>query len=218
MLNTPHLATQATYDSVAEYLDNRNIGMAVAGADKGTPWQASVNNGVAILEINGALTYRASAMEAMCGGMSYETLYSRYMSVVEAGATTVVMQMGSGGGQAVGVFDVSTMIRQHATDNNISLITYVDTICASACFAIGCIADEVIMASDASIGSCGVVIALRNDAEKQKADGITTQYVYSGKNKIGKDAEGQFTEEFLADMQANCDALYERLCEDVAMY
>lgn len=217
--NTPLLATQALFDSVTKYLDSRNTNMAIkTDGSKPTPWQADVNNGVAILDVAGALTYRATSMEAMCGGMSYETLYSRYMSSVEAGANTVVFSMASGGGSAMGVFDVSTMIRQHATDNNIKLLTYVDELCASACFAIGAISDEVIIAPDATIGSVGVVMALRDTSEQDKKEGVSTLYIYEGENKIPFDAEGKFTDAFKAGMQAKCAALYNTFTEHIAMY
>ena len=96
------------------------------------------------------------------------------------------------------------------------LVGYVDGMAASAAYGLMAAMHEVVMNPMAEAGSIGVVVQLMNFSKLEKNMGIERQYVYAGDSKVPFDKEGEFTEEFLADIQGRVDALYQDFIGHVA--
>lgn len=209
LYSTPHLITPQGFSFVEEYLNKRNLGDFEDDEDvEDNPKKKMSVNGVGFINISGPLTYRPVVTLCGGGGTNYQGIISQAEDLVSEGVKTIVLNIDSGGGEAFGVFSAASKVRKLADENGIRILSYVDGTAASAAYVWASISDEIIAHEDSRLGSIGVVIALCNNAEQLKKEGITRKFVYSGENKIPFDESGDFREEFIADLQASVDKLY----------
>ena len=138
--------------------------------------------------------------------------------MAEAGIKTVVMDLDSGGGQGYGAFECANELRKLCDDNGIKLFAYNDGCMASACYALGCVADEVISNPYADSGSIGVLVALVNDSKAMDQAGLARTFITAGASKVPFEADGSWREGFLADIQSKVDALYEDFVSHVCTH
>lgn len=221
LYDTPHLISEASLSRIMQLLEDRNNGsfeLAIKDTSKNKKRNLAYNSdtGVGVISITGPLTY--IEYEALCGeaNASYQQIRSEFNMMVDQGANTVVLDIDSPGGEAYMAFETANYIKQKASENNVKIISYVDGIAASAAYALASIADEVIVNPMAEVGSIGVVVKLRNVNKAMKEMGIEDTYVYAGKSKIPFNSEGEFSEEFLNDIQTKVNVLYEEFASHVA--
>lgn len=170
-----------------------------------------------VLDIQGVLTYRSGEIDAECNEMvSYESLKRQTEKMVDLGVERIVMMQDSSGGAAYGLFAAASYIKKLARDNNISLVSYVDGVSYSASYGLSVIADELIVNPQAGVGSVGVVVALYNDTKMLENAGLSRQFVFAGDNKIPFDKDGDFTEQFISDLQKSVDKTYKSFVSHVA--
>lgn len=224
--NKPQLVTAEAFEQYLSYLEDRNSGVYDAAIelnklskksdDNDEDDYVDVENGYAVLHIDGPLTYQPTLFQMLCGGMSYATLEKQVASAIKQGASTIILDSDSPGGEAYGCFETAQDIRKMADAANVKLVAYVDGIAASACYGLISAAHEIIMNPDAEAGSIGVVTRLTNTNGKDKKEGKETTYIYAGNSKIPFDKDGQFREEFIADLQSKVDRLYSKFVAHVS--
>lgn len=225
LYGVPHLVNKQSFNSITSYLNNRNVmGMKLIPSpmadDESEPEEQPDDlddiNGVGIINISGPLTYKSTGWEAMCGGCSYEDILEQAEELIEAGCNSIVMVMDSGGGEAYGVFESANTLRSMCDNAGIPLYAYVDGCAASACYALACVADEIICNPYADVGSIGVLVCLYDTSKQDEMEGIKHIYVTAGKEKIPYNEDGSFKKEFLDDLQYKVDFLYEEFCSHVS--
>lgn len=222
LCNRPQLISPITLGSVLHYLEARNSGgkeMRLT-TNKVEPRRPMLDrtSGVGLVAIEGALTnipYTPECGEESC---SYYSLTSDIQALIGEGINTLVLDIDSGGGEAYGCFEAANEVRQLANDNNVKIIAYVDGLAASAAYAWAAIADEIVVNPMAEVGSIGVVVQLMNTIKAERQIGLERTFVYAGDSKIPFDAEGNFTESFIADLQAGVDFFYQEFIEHVALH
>lgn len=219
--NTPHLMAHSQFTEVLEYLHLRNEGlveMAVAGGRERDARSLAYNpdTRIGLLAIEGPLTYLE--YEPMCGAepTSYQKLESEAAAMLKAGATRLVFDVDSGGGEAYSMMETARNIRRMADEHGAKIYAYVDGMSASAAYGLSVIADEIIANPMAEVGSIGVVVSLANYSEAEKKFGLERSFIFAGDSKVPYDADGKFTEAFLADIQAKVDDLYVSFVSHVA--
>lgn len=213
LTNTPHLIEAHALDRIVSLIEDRNNGvyeLAIMGSDmkeNRTP-QYNEDTGVGIISIDGPLTY--ISYSGMCGeeGCSYQQVQEDFDTLLSLGATTIVLDCDSPGGEAYGTFETGQYLRSQADANGINLIGYSDGCSASAGYALLSSAHVVVTNPYSELGSLGVVVQLTNVNKALQNAGIERSYVFAGTNKVPFDAEGAFTEEFIADLQSKVDNLY----------
>lgn len=220
--NNPQLIDLGTFEDIFSYLEDRNVGnIELADQSK----QLNINSeevsynqdtGVGWIDVSGPLT--KLQYQPMCGSAptSYQSIEAQFDVLVAAGAKTIVLGIDSPGGEASGVFELGRYMRKHADTNQIKLIAYVDDLAASAGYALASSAHEIILNPSAEAGSIGVVIKLRNTNKQKKMEGVEESFVYAGDNKIPFDANGDFTKEFIDDLQLKVDVLYQEFTSYVS--
>jgi ClpP class serine protease len=216
--NIPALITEDSLREIVSYLENRTEPSAGIKNDPSAQKQMTMTDTMAVIPISGALTYETTFMGALCGMTSYQGLISDVEKAAKAGIKTFVFDADSGGGQAYAMMDTANRIRKRVDDVGGRIITYVDGTCASACFGLAAISDEIIAHPDSRTGSVGVVVKLVNDSKAQIEKGFKTSYITSAKSKVPFDAEGDFKEDFLADIQSQVDELHTEFASHVAGY
>ena len=172
---------------------------------------------VGTLEIKDTLVNREGQLNADCMELtSYEGLKKTFKAQVDEGISHCVLMFDSGGGEAYGCFEASAYVKKLAKENGVKLTAYVDGMSASASFAWTCIADEIIANPMSQVGSVGVVVQLYNNNQMLKNIGIERSFVYAGGNKIPFDADGDFTEKFINDLQESVNKSYDKFVSHVA--
>lgn len=201
ILNEPQLATIDTVNEVMEYLELRNIRDEIKLAElqmkmrKAQPMAFidspltnnnlaySIDGSIAQVNITGALSHKATSMEAICGARSYQSILADFKHLSEDKAVkTIVMNIDSGGGEATGAFEAAREIRSLSKGKR--LIAFVDSLAASAAYALASIADEIVATVDAKLGSIGVVLPMMNYKEKLDKEGVKFLPIFAGKHKV----------------------------------
>ncbi len=221
LYNKPHLISPEAFSVINNYLEMRNSGvLALAGVEtvSANLDKPSKEGKVGIINVHGSLTNKP--VESLCGatGTSYQGLLNQMTELVGVGCTTIVLDISSGGGEAFNVFQTADAVRKMADDNDVYMISYVQDCAASAAYALCVASDEVIAHPQGVVGSIGVLVALQNNSKAIEKMGITRSFVTAGANKIPFDANGEFREEFIQDLQTQVDELYELFCEHVSDY
>lgn len=212
LYETPHLISPQGFSFVEDYLTKRNLSDWYNDDEPSAPKEPELKlvGDIGFVDISGPLTYRP--VKTMCseGGSNYQTIVQNFSELIEAGAKTIVMSVSSPGGEAFGAFVSAAKVRKMVDEAGVKIVARVEEMAASAAYIWTCIADEVVVHEDARIGSIGVVIALQNDSEYYKKNGVERTFVYAGENKIPFKDDGSFREEFIADLQSGVDKLYEK--------
>lgn len=224
LYNRPHLVDKQTFESVAGYLRTRNSGLMVPipndSPEEGDNSSSDMDMeaGVGVINITGPLTYKTTGWEALCGGYSYEMLLEDTEEMLEAGIKTIVLMADSGGGEAYGCFESTDEFRKMLDDAGAACYGYIDGIAASAMYGIICACDTVTINPYGQAGSIGVLICLYNDSEAMKMEGIQRTFVTDGTDKVPFDAEGQFKDSFIEDLQTQVTALGDDFRAHVSKY
>jgi ClpP class serine protease len=215
------LISRDAFQSVSTYLNSRNAGLLTFPDDSKQaekPPSFDTNAGIGVLTVRGSLTYRASGWEALCGGYSYESLMADATEMVEAGIKTIIIDADSGGGEAYGCFETADEFSAMCAANGVKTYGYVDGTAASAMYGLICVCDEVVANPFAEVGSIGVLIALMNDSEYLKKEGIERIFITDGTEKVPFADDGSFREGFIEDLEARCAELGDAFRSHVSSY
>ncbi|ELL4667511.1 S49 family peptidase [Vibrio fluvialis] len=225
ILSKPVLSTPELYQTAIDVLTDKELRKQYAAADNSLFKTNNMVldkleqiNGVEVLNIEGALTYKSTGLNMLCGGTSYQGLQADFEKYASQGIKKVVLLADSSGGESFGCFSTAKAIKNLAIKNNMKLIGFVDGIAASACYALMSICDEIYATEDSQVGSIGVVCRLMNDSQKLKNEGLERTFVYAGKSKIPFTPDGSFSESFIADLQASVDETYNTFVNHVTEY
>lgn len=221
--NKPHLIESTAFDDLLAYLENRNDGYfeklsveAKEFANQTSRERVSVENGNAIIPVQGPLSYKFTAISALCGMSTYQQLESDVAEAISQGAERIALDLDSGGGEAYHTFETAQLIRDMCDENDVYLMTYVDGICGSAAYALASVSDELILNPMAKAGSIGVVVQIVNDLPKEISEGTEVRFVYAGDSKVPYNEDGTIKEDYLGKLQEDVDKLYTNFVDFVA--
>ena len=190
--NKPLLATEDLAASVMLYINQRISGavdpMAAVNVKPVTgqaeQYASTVQDGVAFLNVFGALSHRMSGIDAMCtGGLSsYQGLTRAFdEAVADASVDKIVLMIDSGGGEAAGCFELARHIKEHS--NGKPVIAYVDERACSAAYALACAASEIYASPNADVGSIGVIVIHQEFSKAMEKAGVQTNIIKAGEVK-----------------------------------
>lgn len=224
IFNKPHLICQESFNSIMEHVTSRSTDLMTSSEmaisteiESRNKRDKNLGEGtVATLSVEGVLSYKETMWTALCGMTTYQGLLEQMRQAIDENYSVVLLDVNSGGGEAYNCFSAARALREMADENGIKLVAYVDGMSASAAYALSTAAHEIIMHPQAQVGSIGVLTRLVNDSEKMKKEGIEVTYISAGDNKIPFDAEGNWREGFLEDIQDSVNELYNEFVDHVA--
>ena len=166
---------------------------------------AQIRDGVAILDVNGAIAKRMGMFEEMCyGGTSTEILLRDFQSCLDnPNVTSIVFNIDSPGGEAFGINELSQAIYDARGKKPIK--AYVSGLGCSGAYWIASACDEIIADKSAFLGSIGVVTAWMDDKKFYEMMGIRREVVTST-NAPYKRLDFD-NEEHRAELQRELDSL-----------
>ncbi len=225
IVEKPLLADQRTIENIYSFLKERNSGSDMIIGEQSflreEREQLQIGeNGTAILNIDGPLTYNLSFFQALCGaGMaSYESILANAQFAINSGVKTLVLAFDSPGGEARGTFETARQLRKMADEADIKLISFIEGTAASAAYALAATSHEIIAMNDNAIeiGSIGVRIALKNNVPKEMAEGTEIKFITAGEDKVPLNEDGKFKASFLEGLKESADTLFEDFVTHVA--
>lgn len=224
----PQLITASAANDIFEFLNSRNIEdyQAIANANNiersrrdDSILRASTDSGVAIINIDGPLSYQVTGIDAFCGAVSYEDIEIQFNKALGSpDIKTILLYINSPGGEAYGSFELAKYMRRKADEGNKKLITYIDGEMHSAALVLGIVSHEVISNPFSYQGSIGVMVKLTNTHKLKKKMGLEELFIFAGKDKIPFDKNGDFKESFIEDVQSKVDSLYSIFVSHVATF
>jgi len=223
-VNTPWAITEGALQTIleiaaGEMVDLENVarwkgqGSEAVEAQLGQPLDdtrtVTVRDGVATIPVQGPIVRYADFFSEMSGATSIDTLardFSRALS--DPTVHAIVLLVDSPGGAVNGVNEFSEMVYQARETKPI--VAYVAHMGASAAYWIASACSEIVCDATASLGSIGVVMALRDPSKQSVRD---LEFVSSqSPNKRPNVA----TERGRAQIQSQVDSLATVFVETVA--
>lgn len=175
-------------------------------------------DGIGIINVTGMLIDKYDAELKYWYGdsiTSYEELVSDVKTLLDAGAHTIIQYNNSGGGMAYGAFESANKIRNMLDEKEAVMITYSDGVTASAAFALAAPSDVLISNPDSRVGSVGVVVSLLDTSKYMEDLGLKRIFITAGKGKVPLNDKGEFTKDFLDEIQAGVNYTYDKFVKHI---
>ena len=174
-----------------------------------------VAEGVAIITIVGSLVNRGAWIGASSGLTSYEGIGHQLKTALADDAVhSVILDLHSPGGEAVGAFETAAMVRALAAKKR--TIAVVNGMAASAAYAIASGATEIVTTETGISGSIGVVLLHADYSRNLDREGITPTLIHAGAHKVDGNPFEPLSDEIKADLQAEVDGFYSAFLSAVA--
>lgn len=179
---------------------------AKMGAKLENTRKVEIRDGIAIIPITGSIFRYANMFTEISGATSTEILGLDFNSALNnPDVKGILLNIDSGGGQANGISELSTMIYNARGKKPIK--TYAGGSIASAAYWIGSSSDEIIINDTGIAGSIGAMLSFEDDKEKKEAEGIKQVKIISSVSPNKNSDEG---------LQALVDSLGTIFVENVA--
>ena len=177
-----------------------------------------VEDGVAILSIEGVIAKRMNLMTRMSGGVSTEILGQQFRAAVaDPEISAIILHLDTPGGAVDGTSALAKTIYESRGRKPIYALA--DGLMASAGVWIGSAADKIYLASrTTAVGSVGVVTQHVDYSAQEKKRGIKVTDVYAGKYKRITSSHSPLSDEGKDYMQSQVDDLFSLFVQDVAKH
>lgn len=185
---------------------SRFVGSSV-GSD-GTKYKPyRVDNGVAMIPVLGSLVNRGAWLGARSGMTSYEGLgFQLDQAAADPDVKSVILDIDSPGGEAVGAFEIADKVRSLAKSKNV--VAAVNGMAASAAYAIASAASRIVTTPSGVAGSVGVVLMHADYSHALHLKGIKPTLIHAGAHKVDGHPYAPLSEGVKTDFQAEVDQLY----------
>lgn len=229
VLNTPLLVTREKAQIILSVLAgrigvnspeaSRFEGSSIERDETGMPVGSkpyNLSNGVAIITITGSLVNRGAWIGASSGLTSYEGIQHQLKTALaDADVHSAILDIHSPGGEAVGAFETAEIVRQLSSEKR--TVAIANGLMASAAYAIGSGADEIVTTQTGVTGSIGVVLLHADFSRALDQDGITPTLIFAGDHKVDGNPFEPLGDEVRTDMQAQVNAFYDLFVKTVSI-
>ena len=185
------------------------------GGDGDAPY--AIHDGVATIQVRGELINRGSWLSALCGLTSYEALTAALrMAAADPAVRGILLDVDSPGGEAAGAMETAAVVRDVSAQKPV--VAFVDSLAASAGYAIAAGASEIVATPSSTLGSIGVVMLhLDRSAANQKA-GVKPTLIHAGAYKVDGHSSQPLDDDARGRLQARIDGTYDLFVSSVAAH
>ena len=174
-----------------------------------------IRDGIAILHIDGALTYRSSWLKAIFGVDTYDSISNAFAEIVaDKSVKGIVLSIDSPGGMLSGVSDVAEQIFKARGTKECGIVAHSAGHVCSAAYWIASACESVVVSSVGEAGSIGVQAVVNND---NAADGKQTMTILRSSLSPNKNLDPN-TPAGRSALEKNIDAAAKVFLETVAKY
>lgn len=170
----PWAIVQSELEKIVAIADRSNDIEALAAKQSGTlnnAHKVEIRDGIAIIPIVGSIFRYANLFTEISGATSTQILSLDFNTALnDKEVKGILLNIDSGGGQANGISELSSMIFNARGIKPIK--AYIGGSGASAAYWIGSSADEVTINDTGVAGSIGAMLSFDDDTEKKEKEGI----------------------------------------------
>lgn len=172
---------------------------------------------IAVLPLQGPITYRPTLLSAIFGGTPLMDFQAAFQALVaDPDIAGIVIDADSPGGPVSQVPETADMIYRARRTKPVT--TVIPEWLTSAGYYIGAAADKVLMASSAYTGSIGVVSVHVDSSEALEKAGQQVTLVYRPDHKVDANPVQPLGEEARADIEARHAQIYDQMTSDIGRY
>lgn len=164
------------------------------------------NGDTATLSIKGSLVNGYAWYHPFLAGLitSYEAIKAATAQLAEdPDVKNVILDIGSGGGMAVGVQSAGKAIQKLGRKKNV--VAHTDSLAASAAYWLAASAGKVTASEMAEVGSIGVIAMMPDYTKALENEGVKVHVIKAGKYKGAGSPFKEFTEADLEYLQGRID-------------
>ncbi len=178
-----------------------------------------LENGVALLPIDGVLSKRMNMFADISGGTSTQLLERDLnQALMDPAVSSVILQIDSPGGAVDGTEAVARAVF-NARSGSKPVVAWVDGTAASAAYWIGSAADAMFTGAETDVvGSIGVAMQHVDRSKSDQSAGITRTDIYSGKYKRIASDNAPLSDEGRAYLQSQADYFYSLFVDAVSAH
>lgn len=216
LFNTPHLITPEKLDEIVHAVGGR-LDVASHAMERAPTKKAeiikhrvgfhSLPDTVAVINVHGTLVNRGAWIGAMSGLTSYEGLARQLDEARRPVYGSVILDMHSYGGEAIGCFDLARRVAALREEKPIYAI--VNSAACSAAYAIAAACTKIYAVPGAMVGSIGVIAAHLDRSRRHEQEGDSWTLVYQGERKVDFASTAPLGDEARADLEREIGRLYD---------
>ena len=186
----------------------REYGDPIDGA-----WSGEIQNGVAVIPVNGVLMRQMSFWGWFSGSSSYEVLIKDiHAAVTNPEVKSVILDIDSPGGEVTGCAELADAIRSMSAEKYI--VAYATGSACSAAYWIASACDRIVVSASSSLGSIGCMATIMDYSGVYERNGIKEYRFISSQSPMKNADPG--TEAGDKAIQSTVDALAEVFVSAVA--
>ena len=227
LFNVPLLVLPSKLDAVIYGIQER-IGVQIDNAPEPSAFLSKegdvvreggyrIIEGVAIIEVFGALAHRGGYQADSTYILGYETVARRFHAALNNPAVhTILFVFDTPGGEVAGVFDLSNLIYQSLGKKRI--VGFVSDMACSAGQLMAAACSEVRASITACTGSVGVVMRHIDQSKMIKDMGVKITNIFVGDHKVDGNPFEPLPENVRARYEDICIKLYNLFTGRIALY
>ena len=205
----------------AVHLRGEKIDLAKVEAALGRPlansqMDTTIQDGVAVISINGTIAKKMNLMSYISGGCSSQLVANDLnVALKDPSVKGIIINIDSPGGTVDGTGELVDTIYQARGKKPI--VAFSDGMVASAAYWIASACDEIYISGETNpIGSIGVVTAHRDYSKAEERQGVKTTEITAGTYKRVASQYEPLSADGRAEIQAKVDYLYSIFVDSVA--
>lgn len=209
------------HEIYSTHLRGEKIDIAAIEALQGKPMKNEpqgfvVQDGVAVIPIEGVIAKRMNLFSRISGGVSTQLLENDIANALgDPSVHSIVLSVDSPGGSVDGVAELASIVR--AARDKKPIVALADGLMASAAFWIGSAASRIFITGETTrVGSIGVIATHVDSSKAAEQRGIRVTEITAGKFKATASENKPLSDEGRAIIQDMVDHIYSAFVTDVA--
>ncbi|WP_200376036.1 S49 family peptidase [Thiocystis violacea] len=208
-----HTPVDAEGQPLPAELFSRQRGETRYDRQAGTYYQ--VQNGVALIDIHGALAHRTKINADSTAIIGYQEIARNIeAALADSDVGSLLLSVDSPGGEVSGAFELAALIREADARKPVHAIA--DSLSASAGYLIVSGARTISVAPTGYVGSIGVVMTHVDVSRALANDGVAVTHIYAGAHKVDGTPYQPLPDAVRERFQAEIDDLYRLFVQTVA--
>lgn len=172
-----------------------------------------VQNGIAVIPVDGTLVHKNEALNPVSGLQGYDGIEAKLAgALADPDVRGIMLDVNSPGGEVSGVKDLATKIAASTKP----VWAHANELAASAAYWLASAADRVILSETAEVGSIGVLMAHADYSEQLQEEGVKVTLIYAGDNKVDGNPYEPLPEAVRASFQSDIEDLRMLFAQSVA--